>query len=104
MNTLLSRIFTLPFLVTLLRYGLAAAGAWLVANGMLDEGTWEIVGGSILTIVVALMGGADAVKDKAVVDGKAVALEKLPPSVRNPLEAAVPASRGRSLIDILTGK
>lgn len=104
MNTILSRILTKPFLVTLLRYGLVAAGAWLVANGLIDEGTWEIVGGSLLTIVIALMGGAEAVKDKAVVDGKAVDLAKLPPSVRSPLEAVVPVTKGRTLLDLFTGK
>lgn len=104
MNTLVSRIFTKPFLVTILRYGLAAAGAWLVANGMLDEGTWEIVGGAVLTIAVALMGGAEAVKDKAVVDGKAVDLSKLPAAVRSPLEASVPVTKGRTLFDMLFGK
>lgn len=104
MDTLLSRIFTKPFLVTLVRYALAVLGGWLVANGLMEEATWEIVGGALLSIAVALMGGADSVKDKAVVDGKAVDLSKLPPSVRSPLEASVPISKGRSLISILFGK
>ncbi|MHA6731644.1 Pam3-gp28 family putative phage holin [Devosia sp. A369] len=56
MNAIFSRIFTAPFLITILRYGLAAAGAWLVARGLIDEGTWEVVGGAILTIIVALLG------------------------------------------------
>lgn len=104
MNTLLSRILTKPFLVTILRYGLAAAGAWLVANYGFDPGQWEVIAGAILTIAVALMGGAEAVKDKAVVDGKAVALDKLPPSVRSPLEASVPITKGRSVFDMLFGR
>ena len=104
MNTVLARVFTKPFLVTLLRYALAAGGAWLVANGLTDEGTWEIVGGSLLTIAVALMGGADSVKDKAVIDGKSVSAEKLPTGIRQDLEAAVSIKKSRSLFDMILGK
>ena len=104
MNTILARVFTKPFLVTLLRYALAAGGAWLVANGLTDEGTWEVVGGAVLTIAVALMGGADSVKDKAVIDGKSVSADKLPSGIRQDLESAVSIKKSRSLFDMILGK
>lgn len=104
MNTLLARIFTKPFLVTILRYGLNALGVWLAAEGRFDPGAWETISGAVLVIATTLMGGAESVKDKAVVDGKAVDLSKLPQSVRSPLEASVPVTKGRSIFDMLLGK
>lgn len=101
----LGKIFTGPFVVTLVRYGLAAAGAWLVANYGFDASQWEVIAGALLTIVVALMGGAEAVKDKAVIDGKSVPVSKLPVAAQNEIEAAtrIPAKR-RSIFDIFVGK
>lgn len=104
MNTLLARIFTKPFLITVLRYGLNSAGVWLAANGKFDPGAWETITGAILVIATTLMGGADSVKDKAVIDGKSVSASKLPVGVRADLELAVAAKKGRSLIDMLLGK
>jgi|GEM_PF-4228056 len=104
MSTILSRIFTGPFIVTVLRYLLGAVGAWLFTRGLIDEGTWATISGAILTIVVALMGGADAVKDKAVIDGKAVAVNALPADARARLEAAVSVTKPRTILDILFGR
>jgi thiol:disulfide interchange protein len=104
MNIILARVFTKPFLVTIFRYALAAAGAWLVANGLTDEGTWEIIGGALLTIAVALMGGADSVKDKATYNGQTVKVSDMPASARAEIKQAVQATPKRSLIDILFGK
>jgi hypothetical protein len=104
MQTILARIFTKPFLVTILRYALVAAGAWLASNTGFDPGTWETISGALMVIVIALMGGADSVKDKAVIDGKSVAAENLPTGVRKDLETAVDNKKGRSVIDMLFGK
>lgn len=101
---MLSKILTKPFLVTLFRYALAATGAWLVANGMLDEGTWETIGGALLTIAVALMGASESVKDKIVQDGKTVETAKLSPSVQSELQVAVNHKPGRTVLDMLLGK
>lgn len=101
---LASRILTPAFIVTIVRYALVAAGTWLVANGYMTEEVWQQVLGGLMAIILAFMGGADATKDKATIDGKSVDVAKLPAAVRSPLEAAVPATKGRSLLDILFGR
>lgn len=101
---MLSKILTKPFLVTLFRYALAAAGAWLVSNGLLDEETWSTVGGALLTIAVALMGASESVKDKIVQDGKTVETAKLPVGTQNAIQAAVVEKKGRTVLDMLLGK
>ena len=104
MSTILARIFTKPFLVTIIRYGLVAVGAWLASNTGFDPSTWETISGALMVIIIALMGGADSVKDKAVMDGKSVAAENLPAGVRKELQTAVDNKKGRTLLDILLGK
>ena len=104
MDVILSRVFTKPFLVTIFRYALAAGGAWLVANGITDEGTWEIIGGSLLTIAVALMGGADSVKDKATYNGQSVKVSDMPVAAQSEIKQAVRVTPKRSIFDMLLGK
>lgn len=105
MDTLLARIFTKPFLVTVLRYALTAAGAWLVANQGFDPGAWETISGALIVIATTLMGGAEAVKDKAVANGKSVPIEALPPAARSEIKEAVAQPRKRrSFFDMLVGK
>lgn len=104
MNIILERVLTKPFLVTIFRYALAVGGTWLVANGITDEGTWEIVAGSLLTIIVALMGGADSVKDKAIIDGQSVKVSDMPASAQIEIKHAVRTTPKRSIFDMLFGK
>lgn len=99
-----SLIFTRPFLVTIFRYGLAAVGAWLASNKGFDPGAWETISGSILVIATTLMGGADSVKDKAVVDGKSVSVDSLSKSLQGDIKEAVETKKGRTLFDMLFGK
>lgn len=105
MNFILDRILTGPFLVTIIRYALVAAGTWLVTNGYMTEEVWQQVLGGLMAIVFALFGGADATKDKAVVDGKSVSVSVLPADTQRDIKAAAytPAKR-RTLLDILVGK
>ena len=98
------RILTKPFLITIFRYGLGAIGAWLASNQGFDPGTWETISGSIIVIVVALMGGAESVKDKVVQDGKAIDTAKLPVATRNEIKDAVETKKGRTVLDMLFGK
>lgn len=104
MQTLIANIFTGPFLVTVIRYGLNAVGVWLVANGYLAEDTWQVIGGALLSIVMALMGGADSVKDKIVSHGRTVSVDTLPINVRQQIEGAARTSPKRNLISILFGR
>jgi predicted tellurium resistance membrane protein TerC len=99
------RIFTGPFLVTIIRYGLVAAGTWLVANGYLTEATWQTILTALLTIVVALLGGVESTKDKAVFGGKSVAAEHLPVEAQKQIKqaTAVKAKR-RNIFDMFVGK
>jgi hypothetical protein len=103
--SLVSKILSGPFLITILRYALGAAGAWLASNQGFDPGTWETISGSIVVIVVALMGGAEATKDKAVVDGKSVPVDKLPEQAQSQIKQAVTApTKKRTLFDMFVGK
>ncbi len=105
MTTIFARIFTKPFLVTLLRYGLTAVGAWLAANQGFDPSAWETISGALIVIVTTLMGGAEAVKDKAVVDGKSVPVEKLPEQAQAQIKQATTApTKRRSFFDMLVGR
>lgn len=102
---LMSKIFSGPFLITILRYALGAAGAWLASNQGFDPGTWETISGSIIVIVVALMGGAEATKDKAVVDGKSVPVNTLPEQAQAQIKQATTApTKRRTLFDMFVGK
>lgn len=105
MDTIFARIFTKPFLVTIIRYALVAAGTWLVTNGYLDEATWQTILGATLTIIIALLGGVEAGRDKAVVDGKSVPVSKLPASAQADIKTAVDQPRKRrSFFDMFVGK
>lgn len=104
MGTIVSRIFTKPFLITILRYALTAVGAWLSANKGFDPGAWETIAGSLLVIATTLMGGAESVKDKVTIDGKSVAASNLPAATKSQVEAAVSVKKSRSILDILLGK
>lgn len=105
MNTIASRIFTGPFLITVIRYALVAAGTWLVSNGYLTEEVWQQVLGGLLAIILAFMGGSEAAKDKAVVDGKSVPVDKLPEAAQQQIKQATTApTKKRSLIDMFVGK
>lgn len=105
MDFLTSRIFTGPFLVTIIRYALVAAGAWLVSNGYLEEEVWQQVLGGLMAVVLALMGGAEASKNKAVVDGKSVSVSKLPEQAQAQIKQATTApTKKRSLFDMFVGK
>ena len=100
-----ARIFTGPFLITIIRYALVAVGAWLVSNGYLTEEVWQQVVGGILAIVLAFMGGAEAAKDKAVVDGKSVPVDKLPEQAQAQIKQATTApTKRRTLFDMFLGK
>lgn len=104
MDFITTKILTKPFLVTIFRYALTAVGAWLFSKYGFSEASWETISGAILVIATTLMGGSESVKDKAVVDGKAVAVDKLPTQVRSDLKEAVDAKKSRSLFDMLLGK
>lgn len=104
MDFLLQKIFNKNFVITLVRYGLVALGTWLTATYGVDAGVWETIAGALLTIVIALFGGAESTKDKAVVEGKNVDVAKLPPAVRTDLKEAVEVKPARSWFDILLGK
>lgn len=104
MNALVQKIFNKSFLITVLRYALVAVGTWLTATYGFDAGTWETVSGAILVIAVALFGGVESTKDKAVVDGKNVEVAKLPATVRNELAQAAQVKPQRSFLDIFIGK
>lgn len=100
-----ARIFTGPFLITIIRYALVAVGAWLVSNGYLTEEVWQQVVGGILAIVLAFMGGAEAAKDKAVVDGKSVPVDKLPEQAQAQIKQATTApTKRRTLADMFFGR
>jgi hypothetical protein len=105
MSFILDRVLTGPFLITIIRYALVAVGAWLVSNGHLSEEVWQQVLGGIMAVVFAFLGGADATKNKAVVDGKSVPLASLPKDAQTEIKAAAytPAKR-RTLVDIFVGK
>jgi hypothetical protein len=75
---IVSKIFTGPFLITIARYALAALGTWLFANYGFDPGKWEAISGALLTIAMALWGGADSVTNKIVAGGQRVPLNDLP--------------------------
>lgn len=103
--TILERLVSGPFLITIARYALGAIGAWLATNQGFDPGTWETISGSLIVIITALMGGAEATKDKAVADGKTVPLEKLPDQAQAQIKQATTApTKRRSLLDMLVGK
>ncbi len=103
--SLVSKLISGPFLVTIVRYALVAAGAWLVSNGYLTEEVWQQVLGGLMAIVLALMGGAEAAKDKAVVDGKSVPVDKLPEQAQSQIKQAVTApTKKRTLFDMFVGK
>lgn len=104
MNIILERVFTKPFLVTIIRYALGAAGAWISTNGYADENTVATISGALLTIAVALMGGADSVKDKATYNGQTVKVSDMPVSAQSEIKQAVRTTPKRSLLDILFGK
>ncbi len=104
MDFITQKIFTKSFLITLIRYGLAALGGWLANEHNFDPGQWETISGAILVIASALMGGAESTKDKAVVDGKNADVAKLPVPVREELKEAVEKKPARSIIDIFLGK
>lgn len=98
------KIFTKQFLVTIFRYALVAVGAWLTTSTGFDPGAWESISGAILVIAMALMGGADSVKDKVVQDGKSVETAALPAAARKEIEKAVETKKTRTVVDILLGK
>lgn len=103
--SLVSKLISGPFLVTIVRYALVAAGAWLVSNGYLTEEVWQQVLGGLMAIVLALMGGAEAAKDKAVVDGKSVPVDKLPEQAQQQIKQATTApTKKRTLFDMFVGK
>lgn len=103
--TILERLISGPFLVTIIRYALVALGTWLVTNGYLSEEVWQQVLGGLMAVILALMGGAEATKDKAVSDGKTVPLEKLPDQAQAQIKQATTApTKRRSLLDMLVGK
>lgn len=104
MDVILSRVFTKPFLVTVLRYALNAAGVWLAANGKFDPGAWETISGALLVIATTLMGGADSVKDKATVNGQSVKVSDMPAAAQSEIKQAVRVTPKRSIFDMLLGK
>lgn len=105
MDFIMSRILTKPFLVTIIRYGLVAAGTWLVANGYLTEEVWQQVLAGVMAVVLALMGGLEATKDKAQVNGASVPVEKLPEQAQAQIKQATTApTKRRSFFDMLVGK
>jgi hypothetical protein len=104
MQFLMQKIFNKSFLITILRYGLVAAGAWLTATYGFDAGVWETVSGAIIVIALALFGGIESTKDKAVVDGKNVDVAKLSPTVRSELKDAVEAKPERNWFNVFIGK
>ncbi len=105
MNSIASRIFTGPFLITIIRYALVALGTWLVSNGYLTEEVWQQVLGGLLAIVLAFMGGSEAAKDKAVVDGRSVPVAKLPQEAQQQIKQATTApTKKRTLLDMFVGK
>lgn len=104
MDFITQKIFNKNFVITMFRYGLVVLGTWLTATYGVDAGTWEVVAGSLLTILIALFGGAESTKDKVVAEGKNVDVAKLPPTVRVELKDAVEKKPARSIIDIFLGK
>lgn len=90
-----ARIFTGPFLITIVRYGLAALGTWLFANYGFDPGKWEAISGALLAIAVALWGGADAVTNKVVAGGQRVPLDRLPTYTQEQVLDAVERETGK---------
>lgn len=105
MDFIVSRILTGPFLITIIRYALVAAGTWLVSNGYLTEEVWQQVLGGVLAIVLAFMGGTEATKDKANFNGKSVPLDTLPEAAQASVKSAVTApTKKRTLLDMFIGK
>lgn len=104
MNIILERVFTKPFLVTIFRYALVAAGAWLASNTGFDPGTWETISGALMVIIVALLGGAESVKDKTTYDGQTVKVSDMTPSAQSEIKQAVRVTPKRSIFDMLLGK
>lgn len=100
----LEKILTKPFLITVFRYALTAAGAWLASNQGFDPGSWETISGALLVIATTLMGGSESVKDKVVQDGKAIDTARLPASTRIEIKDAVETKKGRTVLDMLLGK
>ena len=100
----LEKILTKPFLITVFRYALTAAGAWLATNYGFDATSWETIAGALLVIATTLMGGSESVKDKVVQDGKAIDTSKLPTSTQIDIQNAVETKKGRTVLDMLFGK
>lgn len=101
---LLQKLLNKSFWITLVRYGLFGLGVYLVKEGRIDQGQWEAISGAVLALAAALLGANEATKDKAVVDGKVVAKEKLPITLQADLAEAVANKKSRSVFDIFVGK
>lgn len=103
-NWIMSKVLSKSFLTTVVRYLLVVAGTYLSGAGYVEEETWQVVTGHIMQLVFILSGGTEATKDKAVFEGRAVDIAKLPATVREDLKTAVENKPSRSWLDQLFGK
>lgn len=104
MNTIIEKIFTKAFLVTIFRYALVAVGAWLASNTGFDPGTWETISGALMVIIIAFLGGAEATKDKVVLNGQTAKISDMTATEQKDVKEAVRSTPKRSVFDMLLGK
>lgn len=90
-------------LMTLLRYLLQAIGGVLVANGKFDPGAWDTISGAVLVLLPALFGVLASNADKAVVNGKTVAVKDLPQTTQDAVKASVKAAPKVTIFELLFG-
>lgn len=97
------KFFNATTMMTLLRYLLQALGGVLVANGKFDPAAWDTVSGAILVLLPALFGVLASNADKAVVNGKTVAVKDLPQTTQDAVKASVKAAPKVTLLEQLFG-
>jgi len=90
-------------LMTLLRYLLQAVGGVLVANGKFDPGAWDTISGAVLVLLPALFGVLASNADKAVINGKTVAVKNLPQTTQDAVKASVKAAPKAAIFEQLFG-
>lgn len=98
------KILTKSFLITIARYAIGAIGTIISTKGYLDENTVQVIGGALLTIITALLGGTESVKDKVTQDGKTLDTSKLTAATRNEIKDAVATKKTRTWFETLLGK
>lgn len=88
---------------TLFKYIVAMAATFIASQFGLEEGEVTAILTQLIGVAMAIWGAWESSRNKVVVDGKRITIEKLSPKAQHDVKEAVQHTERKSLWDILKG-